>query len=782
VLPTDSSSDPWQPRCPFAIALLVFLLAALTLCWPMFTGLFLLGDDQIVAGYGFRAWSAEYFREHGHIPQWNPYLFGGLPFVAAQHGDIFYPTAWLRWILPIDVAMNLGFAGHLVLAGAAMYAFARALRIGWTGAVVGGVAYELTGIVASLVKPGHDGKLFVSALAPFAFLALLQAVRHRRIRGYGLLALVVGLCMLSPHYQMTYYLLVASGLWTLWLALLDPERPRDGKAWLSVAAAFGAVILGVAIAAVQVVPFLEYIPYSPRAEQGPSGGWEYATAFSMPPEEIVTTVLPQFNGVLDHYWGRNFFKLHTEYLGAAVVLLAVVGWGDRPRRPLLLAGAAIAGLFLLVSFGGHTPFYRVWYEVMPMMKKVRAPGMAFFLVALWVAVWAALGADRVLRGEVSRRALTLGAAALGGMALLGVTGALQGFAALLAAPEQAERVQANADALRGGAVRLLLVAAAAGLVLFAVALGRLRRLGASAALALVVIADLWSVDRLFFEYHEPAHRLFDTDDVVARLKAQLGAQPAPFRTLDLPPPNGVYFPSLLMAHRVPAVLGYHGNEIRFYDELLGGKNVWAHLGSQNVLDLIGTRFIVLPDTQSLAGWTRVLGPVVATSERPAVLYQRDSALAWARVLPAAVKVPDAQAPAALADPRFPIRQVAVFSDTASVDPPAIKAGQIPQTATTATVAEWEPGRLRITVDRMDSAAAYLVVSESWYPDWRASVDGKDVPVLRANHALLGLALPPGAREVRLWFESASYLRGRLLSLLALLLTGGLVAAPAIRRR
>jgi hypothetical protein len=165
-----------------------------------------------------------------------------------------------------------------------------------------------------------------------------------------------------------------------------------------------------------------------------------------------------------------------------------------------------------------------------------------------------------------------------------------------------------------------------------------------------------------------------------------------------------------------------------------------------------------------------------------VLYQRDSALAWARVLPAAVKVPDAQAPAALADPRFPIRQVAVFSDTASVDPPAIKAGQIPQTATTATVADWEPGRLRITVDRMDSAAAYLVVSESWYPDWRASVDGKDVPVLRANHALLGLALPPGAREVRLWFESASYLRGRLLSLLALLLTGGLVAAPAIRRR
>ena len=142
--------------------------------------------------------------------------------------------------------MNLGFAGHLFLAGAAMYAFLRALRVGWTGAVVGGLAYQLTGIVASLVKPGHDGKMFVSALAPLAFLALLRAVRDRRESGYGLLALTVGLCMLSPHYQMTYYLLVAAGLWTLWLALLDPERPRERKPYLPIALAFGAVVLGVA--------------------------------------------------------------------------------------------------------------------------------------------------------------------------------------------------------------------------------------------------------------------------------------------------------------------------------------------------------------------------------------------------------------------------------------------------------------------------------------------------------------------------------------------------------
>ena len=108
---------PFEPRRPALLAAAAFLLAALTLCWPMLAGRWLLGDDQYVGGYGFRLFGAEMFRATGRIPEWNPYLFGGLPFIAAQHGDIFYPTAWLRWFLPIDTAMNLGFFAHIVLAG-----------------------------------------------------------------------------------------------------------------------------------------------------------------------------------------------------------------------------------------------------------------------------------------------------------------------------------------------------------------------------------------------------------------------------------------------------------------------------------------------------------------------------------------------------------------------------------------------------------------------------------------------------------------------------------------
>jgi hypothetical protein len=773
--PESASVAPFEPRRPGLMAGAVFLLAALTLCWPMLAGRWLLGDDQYVTGYGFRLFGAEMFRATHHIPEWNPYLFGGLPFIAAMHGDIFYPTAWLRWIMPVDTAMNLGFLAHIVLAGVSLYLLVRALGVRWAPAVIGGLAYELTGIVASLVRPGHDGKLFVSALAPLAFLALLRAIRNRRHGGYAGLALVVGLALVSPHYQMTYYLLVACGLWTLYLVFLDPERPAGLRWPLEIAKALGAVVLGLGIAAIQVIPFVEYIPYSPRGAGGPSTGWDYAVLFSMPPEEIVTTVLPQFNGVLDHYWGRNFFKLHTEYLGAVVVVLAWLGVTDRSRRRLVQAFGAIAILFLLVSFGGHTPFYYAWYELMPMMKKVRAPGMAFFLVALPVSVYAAFGTERLLKGEVALRSLAIPLAVLGGLALLGAAGVLQAVATVLAGAEQAARVTANADALQGGALRLLVVVLLGGGILWAIWRGRLTGSAAVAALAVAVVGDLWSVDRLFFDFRDPASVTYADDAVTSRLRAV----PKPYRVLDA----GVYQGSYLMAHDIQTVLGYHGNEVRFYDELLGGKGQWRYAGNPNLLDLLAVRFLLLPEAQAVPGYHQVLGPVTTTPGAPAVLFERDTVPAYARVVAGAAKLAEDQIVPTVLDQRFPYDRLALYSDSATLSPEKIRPGQIPGPApVTATVAAWAPGEMRVTLSGAASAPTYLVIGENWYPDWHATVDGKPAAVHRADYTLLSVVLPPRAREVRLWFASSSYPLGKVVTAVALLITLGLYAVPLWRRR
>lgn len=769
----ESSLPGFEPRRPLLFASVVFIAAMLTLYWPMLSGQFIYGSDQLIAGYAFRHFGAEFFKAHGSIPEWNPYIFGGMPFIAAMHGDIFYPAAWLRWVLAEDVAMTLAYAGHLVLAGLGMYALLRALKVSWTGAVVAGVSYEMSGILASLVSPGHDGKLFVSALAPFFFLGLLRGIRDGRLSGFGWTAVITGLCMISPHYQLTYYMLVAGGLWTLYLVFWAEDR-RAGLRWpVALAASLGAVVLGVAISAIQAFPFLSYLPYAAR---GANGGWEYATSFALPIEELMTTFLPQFNGVLASYWGQNFFKLHSEYVGAVVILLAIIGLGDRARPRLRWALLGIGALFLLIAFGAHTPFYRLWYEVMPLMKKVRAPGMAFYLVALVTCVFAGFGVDRLLRGEVSKRGAIIGTAVLGVIALLGAVGALQPVAEALAVERMAGQVVANAGALQGGAVRLLAILLAAGAIIWAVASGRLRGATAAGLLVLVTVADLWSVDRLFFEWNRPAREIFADDALITQLKKSV----PPSRVLD----PQVYQGSVLMAHDIQQVLGYHGNEIRFYDDLLGGKNIWANIGNPNLWDLLAINHVLLPQEQAIPGFHLAAGPAETNMGRgQAVLLERDTLVPYVRVVGAAAKVPDAQLVPTILDPRFPVNDLVLFPDTASVNPPAFGAAQLPpRPPIDPKVAQWEPGRMTIGLSGQAAGPTWLLVSESWYPDWHATVDGKPATVLRGDNAFLSVELPAGAREVVLQFRSASYAMGKMVTLVASLVAIGLILVPAFRRR
>ncbi len=784
---TPVATDPlFEPRYPALIATAVYILASAVLSWPLAQGKFLGGtvSDQYSAGYAFRLFGAEMFKSTGHIPLWNPYLFGGMPFVGAMHGDIFYPTAWLRWIMPVGTAMGLGFAIHLVLAGVFMYVFLRALRVSWAGAFVGGLAYELTGILASLVHPGHDGKLFVSALTPLLFFALLRAVRDGRMWAYGLVSLTVGLCLLSPHPQMSYYAFFAAGIWTLYLLFGDPEGSRGAGRPVRMACAAGAVLLGVAIAAIQLLPFLHYMPYSARAAaMTPEAAWQYATGYALPIEELVTTVLPQFNGIGELYWGQNFFKLHTEYLGALVVILAIFGIADRNRRRTVWALGGIAVFFLLIAFGAHSPFYRIWYEVMPGMKKVRAPGMAFFLVAMPVAVFAAFGADRLIRREVRPSRVLMAAGAFALLALLGIAGVLQSLAAGLADPRMLGQVAANDPALTGGSLVLLLFVLAGGAVFWAVAAGKLQAPGAVAAIALVVGLELWMVDRQFFVFGPPAPQLFADDAITARLRQEK----PPYRVFDFPQQNDrgvppVYHGSFLMAKQIQATFGYHGNEGRFYDELWGGKNQYSNMVLGNLWDLWAVRFLVLPDTQAVPNFHRVLGPVPTIQGTTGTLYERDSVPSYARVIGGAAKLPEDQIVPTVLDGRFPADRVVVYPDSASVAPPPIS-GALPAAATaTARVTSWAPGQMRIAIDGTDARTTYLLVSENWDTEWRATVDGKPATTLRGDYALISVPLPPGARQVALDFVSRSYTTGRIISIIALLATAALLLVPLVRRR
>src|ERR1700737_4154481 len=213
------------PRFAVGVAALLVALSTLSLGYEALAGKFLVNpqSDQYIAGYAFREFAATTLKATGHFPLWNPYLFGGMPFIAAMHGDIFYPPFLRRMVMPPDVAMTCGFIIHIFLAGLFTYVFLRGLGYGFYGALVGGLAYMMSGQIASSVSPGHDGKLFVSALFPLALLMLYRGIRQGKNWSWGAFALIIGLCVLSPHPQLLQYTLLACGAYALFLALASVD-------------------------------------------------------------------------------------------------------------------------------------------------------------------------------------------------------------------------------------------------------------------------------------------------------------------------------------------------------------------------------------------------------------------------------------------------------------------------------------------------------------------------------------------------------------------------------
>ncbi len=760
------------------------------LAFPMLQGRWLAApmSDQYASAYAVHEWQAEQWRATGQLPLWNPMIMDGLPYIApVTHGDVLYPTSFLRWFLSADKVTNLGFVLHYILAGLFTFLFLRRLKVSWVGSAVGGLAYQLSGIVISYARPGHDGKLFVSTMLPLACLALIIALRDRRTWGYPLLAVAVALCLLSPHVQTTYYLLIATGLWALYLTFgeptTEPLRPRLTRLGIVLA----AVIAGFGIAAPQILPFLEYIPHSPRAVAY-SGAFEGAATYGVPWDHVPGFFLAGFVGESDTYWGSNPLKLHSEYLGLPVIALAILGLGGNPdRRRLIWWLGGICILLLLIALGNATPFYKLWWSVMPYVRKTRAPGQVFFIVAFCTAAFAALGVARLERKEGASHVRAWLVTA-GIIALLGLAGVFGHLAEAVASPERLPQALALSSSIRVSAFVGAIALFAVALLAFGYLRGSVPALTFALGLPLLVGADLWRDGRRFWLYSGPPNEtLYRPDAIVTRLRAEQ----KPFRvfSLDIDPRNVPYPENVLMAHGIPQALGYQGNELRYFDELIGGRVGTPNGGrylftSTRLWELLAVRFVVLPDTLRLPGYHRVLGPVETAAGGRAYLYQADTAPPYARVVPAAVKVgADSLVPPTLADPRMPgYDRVVLLPTAAPINPPPLS-GLPPASASHARVTAWDAGKMTIELEPPPRDSSYVLIAENWYLDWRVNVDGHPGQVLRGDHALLTIPVGPGARRLELSYYSRSFARGKTIGLVTLLLViAGFVVPPAWERR
>jgi hypothetical protein len=761
----------------------------------------LYGSDTLSLGYMARDFYADALADGG-FPLWSPLLLGGIPFVdALASGDSLYPTSLLLLVMETHRALGWKLVLHVFAAGLFMFGWTRSLGRSRAAATVAGMAYSVAPFLVTLVRPGHDGKLFVTALTPLLFWAMEWTFVRRGLLPYVGVALVVALVTLTTHFQLAYFLFGAAGLYYGFRVVSEwrgEGGPRVG--WKGALARFAlfltASVAGASVAGVQLVPAVTYVTEHSRrtattTEATAAENRAYASSWSLHAEEVASLVVPEFPGndamgeaewTQGTYWGRNALRDNHQYAGLAVLLLAAVGFLGTPRRALRGFLAGLGALAILYALGSDTPVWRIFYEVVPGIGLFRAPDMVAFLFGFSAVSLAAFGVDRLLASAEEAEGgwsppakLLVGAAGLLLVGtLLAASGVLFDVWTGVVYRDIDPSKQAALETLRPFVVRGFFVAVLLSGVLAATAWaagrGLLRGAGIVGVLLLVVFLDGYRVSAPFvqtFDYHEWAR----PDPIVSRL-SELQAEEPPFRVAHLARGGQEVKPAMF---GLELATGHHPNDLARYRELIGmrGSGFPEHLLDldqarrgllampPNVYRVLNVRYLVVPG--ALGGET---SPVLQTQAGGRIyesLYELDP-LPRARLVAEAEVVSDEEAVGRILDPSFDPASTVLLS---AVPPTALPGGPVQGSV------EWlERGvnrqRLRVRSDR----AALLVVADNWFPAWKAAVDGEPAPVLRAYHTLRAVPVPPGEHDVELRYESGTLRSSLTLSLLTLVLLLG----------
>jgi hypothetical protein len=774
-------SSPWFTPVAFVILLVALLLLFREF---VFSNRMLDCSDFMQAGMFFRSFAVDYFKSHGAMAQWNPYIFGGLPHVDAFHGDLFYPLSIIKYALDTHRYFGFVLILHIYLAGIFMYLCARQFKLGKTAALLSAIIYMFAASMVSLVSPGHDGKMFVTALFPLALLFLDRGFEKKPFLNFTIFGLVVGVIILSPHVQMAYYSLWALALYTVFklVFLYREKRQIMALARPGLLTCYG-VLIGILLSMIQFYPGYNYTTnFSPRADS--KRGWDWATSWSMHQEEAFGILVPEFAGATtkddkSFYWGKNYFKDNSESSGAAGLLLALIAvFFAKRREAYFFAGLAV--LALIYALGATTPIFRLFFYVIPLVKSLRAPSMIMFLFTFSVALLAGMALQHFIGGkrETGKTEKKFNYLLFGFPAFIGLIallfsaagrGMLSAWCSIFYSDASTTMVQQGVSKLDVAYMNLPQIQTGAwiaflmtALVALFVWLYRNGKMGTGILLAVlcVPLADDMRFNSRFVGTVDPAQRWAPTP-ITQYLKQNANNN----RAINLTNLND----DVLPYHGIEVVVGYHGNQLRWYDDLLGGPQLSTLQNSRKpfnprFLNLIGAGYMIMP-AQWQPQLTNYFGPkplVEITSQGSSKLMRNDNAFPRAFLVSKYNVIADRKdiTPVVL-ESNVDLRGLALLEEKPD----------IPVTADSAsTDSAWviSHGIDTVAIGVSVTTNKLLVLTDVYYDSWQVTIDGRPARLLRVDGAFRAVAVPAGSRDVSFIYHSPRYTTGRMITWLTAL--------------
>lgn len=781
----------------FVVALFTVISLAYFLV-PVMQGKILYRHDSS-AGRGMGHEITQYVERTGEVSRWTNSLFGGMPTYQIA------PSYDSKKVMEVAVdAYHLWLPENvwfLFVYLIGFYIMLRAFDFRRSLAALGSILWAFSSYFLIIIAAGHLWKVFALAYLPPMIGGIVLAYRGKYMKGLLATAIFTAFEINANHIQMTYYFLFVI-LFMVIAFLVDAIRNRQlARFWKASAVCVVAALIGVAMNASNLYHTWEYQKQSMRgkselvkknsANQTDSGlERDYITQWSYGIGETWTLLVPNAKGgasvpmiqnsivrenanpmyeqiyqQLGQYWGEQPGTSGPVYVGAFVCMLFIFSLFI-VRGPMKWALLAATILSILLSWGRNfMPFTDFFIDYIPMYSKFRTVASILVVAEFTIPLLAMMALKRiveekdVLRDNMKWLYLSLAMTA-GVAAVMAVTGGM-GFDFVSSAerqalsqfpPEDLNPLLADITNVRqmiftADCWRTVVIIVIGTLLLLFYKAGKLKPLYMLGGIFVLCLVDMWLVDKRYLNdgmfvprsERDTPPEMSETDRMILEDKS-LDYRVLNFSTNTFNENETSYF------HK--SVGGYHPAKLRRYQELIeayispemrkameaiakNGGDMAAVDGNAvyPVLNMLNTKYFIMP----------LQGGDTAPIENPyacgnAWFVNKVSFVDNANEELATVGKIDVRHEA-VADKKF---QQTLGASTTN------------DSTATVTLKSYEPDRL--VYDVKSTNGGVLVFSEIYYPGWKATIDGNDVPVGRVNYVLRALNMKPGNHKVELTFK------------------------------
>ena len=763
-LKKSSKQKPLQPKfslplLPFIYCLIILIVLLIFYYYHLLAQRNFLWDDCLYQWYPLLTFAKECFMNF-QLPVWNPYIYSGMPFLNDPSPLLLYPVNWLFLFLngsaPLHfLQVELIPLFHLLLIGFFAFILFKHLKINWQISIYGSIVFIFSGYISLRIFQITPTIVFCwSILIFYFFIRILNEVNYAVVVLGGI---TLGIAILGGHPQLMLYLVYTLAIY--YIGHMIFVQKHSLIKWLpSSLIRLGIFFLiGIGIAMVQYYPSIKYIPFTPRGVQT----YAQTTDGSMLPIQLLTILIPKFFGSVTGggtdsvgFWATRFGHYYWEtaiYLGILPFFLALVGifYSTRKTKYIFLV---IAGLALLFALGKYFPFYKIFWYIIPGLKRFRFPARLSSIYTLSMGVLVVFGLEYVLTAtEKLKQNLLKFTRGVEFFLLFSIfvyilftTGALKSLSQYFNQPD----IWSNC--LKQFRIFLLFL-----FLTWLFFISR-RRLKASMTFfvifaGIISFIDLYQFGHKFSKGENSPTDFYPNSRMVNFLQQEREKEIFRIKTRE-----GGY----MLLKRNESIL-WKLDALEGYTSLPLERYLSFDIPTSRKNELLNTKYLINIDTIQ-----NRLGIIENSKYLPRVFFCYDYHVVKG----------DTAILSLLASDTFDVSQVVILEETPSEQLSDQKGN------TSVNIQHLRNDYINVSVKT--DQPGFLVLSEVYYPEWKACIDGKSTKIYRADYTLRAVYVPAGEHKIEMYYSKRNITIGGLIALITLIFSViiGLVSFQRTRRK